>query len=128
MMRADRDLLQGALTNLVLNAQDAMPEGGTLTIRTVLRGENILLEVADTGEGMTAEECARLFTPYYTTRQYGTGLGLAMVQSVVSDHGGKISVASEPGRGSAFRIELPLRADETERSQTEEEPMVTESR
>jgi len=50
-----------------------------------------------------------LFTPYYTTKQHGTGLGLAMVQSVVSDHGGKICVSSEPGRGSTFRIELPLR-------------------
>jgi two-component system, NtrC family, nitrogen regulation sensor histidine kinase NtrY len=65
--------------------------------------------VADTGGGLTPEECARLFTPYYTTRQHGTGLGLAIVQSVVSDHGGRISVESAPGRGSTFRIELPKR-------------------
>jgi two-component system nitrogen regulation sensor histidine kinase NtrY len=127
VISADRDLLQGALTNLVLNAQDAMPEGGTLTIRTAQRGENILLEVSDTGEGMTPEECARLFTPYYTTRQHGTGLGLAMVQSVVSDHGGKISVASDPGRGTSFRIELPLRPAGGH-DETEPEPVVTESR
>jgi two-component system nitrogen regulation sensor histidine kinase NtrY len=125
-IRADRDLLQGALTNLVLNAQDAMLQGGTLSITTAARGENILLEVADTGEGMTPEECARLFTPYYTTRQHGTGLGLAMVQSVVSDHGGKISVASEPGRGTTFRVELPLRAANQPTSAPENEPVVTE--
>ena len=125
-INADRDLLQGALTNLVLNAQDAMPEGGTLTIHTEQRGEDILLEVVDTGEGMTPEECARLFTPYYTTRQHGTGLGLAMVQSVVSDHGGKISVCSEPARGTTFRIELPLHA--AEHAQPDTEPAITGSR
>ena len=66
-----------------------------------------IIEVADTGSGLTPEECARIFTPYYTSKQHGTGLGLAIVQSVVSDHGGRISVRSEPGAGSAFVIELP---------------------
>jgi signal transduction histidine kinase len=65
------------------------------------------IEIADTGSGLTSEECARIFTPYYTSKQHGTGLGLAIVQSVVSDHGGRISVQSEPGRGTTFVIELP---------------------
>jgi two-component system nitrogen regulation sensor histidine kinase NtrY len=102
----DEELLHRAISNLVLNAMDAMPLGGTLTLRT--RGENgkVLIEVVDTGSGMTTEECERIFTPYYTTKQHGTGLGLAIVQSVVSDHGGRIRVESQPGRGTTFVIEL----------------------
>jgi len=106
---ADPDLLHKAFQNLVLNALDAMPAGGTLTLRTMERDGNIRIEVADTGKGLTPEECSRLFTPYYTTKQQGTGLGLAIVQSVVSDHHGTISVNSEEGRGTTFRIEFPQR-------------------
>ena len=104
---ADPDLLHRALSNLVLNAMDAMPNGGTLTLRTRPDHEKVILEVSDSGTGMTREECERIFTPYYTSKQHGTGLGLAIVQSVVSDHGGRISVRSEPGRGTTFVIELP---------------------
>jgi two-component system, NtrC family, nitrogen regulation sensor histidine kinase NtrY len=104
---ADPDLLHRALQNLVLNAIDAMPQGGVLTIRTATLGDRIEVSVSDTGSGLTSEECERLFTPYYTTKQHGTGLGLAIVQSVVSDHGGKISVASTKEKGTTFRIELP---------------------
>jgi signal transduction histidine kinase len=104
---ADPDLLHRALQNLVLNAIDAMPQGGALTIRTATLGARIEISVSDTGSGLTPEECERLFTPYYTTKQHGTGLGLAIVQSVVSDHGGKISVESTKEKGTTFRIELP---------------------
>ncbi len=104
---ADPDLLHRALSNLVLNAMDAMPNGGTLTLRTRHDHGNVIIEVSDTGTGMTREECERIFTPYYTSKQHGTGLGLAIVQSVVSDHGGRISVRSEPGRGTTFVFELP---------------------
>ena len=106
--QADRTLLRRALENLILNSLDAMPAGGTLTVRTAQRNGAVRLEVTDTGEGLTPEECARLFTPYYTTKRHGTGLGLAIVQSVVSDHGGRIEVESAPGAGATFRIELPL--------------------
>jgi len=106
---ADPDLLHRAFQNLVLNALDAMPAGGTLTFKSSDAGESVRIEVADTGKGLTPEECSRLFTPYYTTKQLGTGLGLAIVQSVVSDHHGSISVSSEEGRGAAFRIDLPKR-------------------
>jgi two-component system nitrogen regulation sensor histidine kinase NtrY len=106
----DPEQIRRALRNLVLNALDAMPNGGTLTLRTQrLDGpleRKVALEVSDTGAGLTPEECARLFTPYYTTKQHGTGLGLAIVQSVVSDHKGTITVRSEPGKGATFRIEL----------------------
>jgi signal transduction histidine kinase len=104
---ADPDLLHRALQNLVLNAIDAMPQGGELTIRTGTIGARVEISVSDTGSGLTQEECGRLFTPYYTTKQHGTGLGLAIVQSVVSDHGGKISVESTKEKGTTFRIELP---------------------
>jgi two-component system, NtrC family, nitrogen regulation sensor histidine kinase NtrY len=103
----DPDLLHRALQNLLLNAIDAMPQGGDLTIRTARLGDRLEISVSDTGSGLTQEECGRLFTPYYTTKQHGTGLGLAIVQSVVSDHGGKISVESKPEKGTTFRIELP---------------------
>ncbi len=106
-IQADPDLLHRAVQNLILNALDAMPEGGTLALSTATAADGVHLEVSDTGKGLTPEECARLFTPYYTSKQHGTGLGLAIVQSVVSDHGGRISVESEPGRGTKFRVELP---------------------
>jgi two-component system nitrogen regulation sensor histidine kinase NtrY len=104
---ADPELLHRALSNLVLNAMDAMPNGGTLTLRTRRDDGKVAIQVCDTGSGLTREECERIFTPYYTSKQHGTGLGLAIVQSVVSDHGGRISVQSEPRQGTAFVIELP---------------------
>ncbi|HEX3820835.1 MAG TPA: ATP-binding protein [Candidatus Sulfotelmatobacter sp.] len=107
-VEADPELLHRAVSNLVLNAMDSMPNGGTLTLRTRREERKAVIEVADTGSGMTREECERIFTPYYTSKQHGTGLGLAIVQSVVSDHGGRICVRSEPGRGSTFVIELPF--------------------
>jgi len=105
---ADPEQLRRALRNLVLNALDAMPSGGQLTVSTSRSDSKIAVEVSDTGEGLTPEECNRLFTPYYTTKQHGTGLGLAIVQSVVSDHKGTITVRSEPGKGATFRIELKV--------------------
>jgi signal transduction histidine kinase len=106
--QADPILLRRALENLVLNSLDAMPAGGTLTVRTLQHNGSVRLEVTDTGAGLTPEECARLFTPYYTSKRHGTGLGLAIVQSVVSDHSGKIEVESAPGAGATFRIDLPI--------------------
>jgi signal transduction histidine kinase len=105
-IQADPGQLGRALQNLVLNAIDAMPSGGTLAIRTAAHQGGARLEVSDTGQGLTQEECDRLFTPYYTTKTHGTGLGLAIVQSVISDHGGKIAVRSEPGKGTTFLIDL----------------------
>ena len=107
-IQADGEQLRRAIGNLVLNAIDAMPRGGVLRIASSREDGYVRLSVSDTGMGLTEEECARLFTPYYTTKQHGTGLGLAIVQSVVSDHGGKISVLSSPGNGATFIIELPV--------------------
>lgn len=104
---ADPELLHRAISNLVLNAMDAMPNGGTLTLRSRSGEQRITIEVTDTGTGLTRAECGRIFTPYYTSKQQGTGLGLAIVQSVVTDHGGTITVQSEAGRGTTFVMELP---------------------
>lgn len=106
-VNADPELVHRALSNLVLNAMDAMPKGGYITARTRRENGRIRVELADTGTGIAEEERKRLFTPYYTSKQHGTGLGLAIVQSVVSDHQGKVWAESEPGKGSTFVIELP---------------------
>jgi two-component system nitrogen regulation sensor histidine kinase NtrY len=125
---ADPELLHRAFQNLVLNAVDAMPGGGTLTVKSSDAGPNVRIEVSDSGKGLTREECARLFTPYYTTKVQGTGLGLAIVQSVVSDHHGSISVTSDEGRGATFRIELPKhQAGVTPRRNEESSPKETRS-
>jgi two-component system nitrogen regulation sensor histidine kinase NtrY len=104
----DPVLLRPVVENLVLNAIDAMPKGGTLTFRTGMNEKFAVFELSDTGAGLAPEECERLFTPYYTTKQHGTGLGLAIVQSVVSDHRGSISVSSGKNQGTTFHVELPL--------------------
>ena len=117
VIQADPLLLHRAIENLVLNAMDAMPSGGVLALATSSGEGSVIIEIADTGSGLTPEECERLFTPYYTTKLHGTGLGLAVVQSVISDHGGTISVESESGVGTTFRIVLMIRpAVETERN------------
>jgi len=123
---ADPDLLHRALSNLILNAIEAMPDGGTLTLRARQDSASAVIEISDTGKGLTQDECKRLFTPYYTSKIHGTGLGLAIVQSIVSDHDGRISVSSEPGRGTTFIIEfranaLPANHDQLSRA-AEEKP------
>jgi len=104
---ADPELLHRVVSNLVLNAVDAMPSGGKLRLATRSLEGAVEIAVSDTGTGMSKEEAERLFTPYYTTKQHGTGLGLAIVQSVVSDHGGDVAVESAAS-GTTFRIRLPL--------------------
>lgn len=105
---ADPVLLRRVIENLVLNAIDAMPQGGRLTFHTTTQDRHAIFELSDTGVGLTPEECERLFTPYYTSKQHGTGLGLAIVQSVISDHQGRITVSSKKEEGTTFHVELPL--------------------
>ena len=106
IIAGDPDLLRRAFENLVLNAIDAMPQGGKLRIATSSACDTLTVEISDTGAGFNDEEASRLFTPYYTTKQHGTGLGLAIVQSVISDHRASISVSSRPGKGTTFRMEF----------------------
>jgi PAS domain S-box-containing protein len=96
-----------ALLNLVQNARDAMPQGGTLTLRGWRTATKIHLAVCDTGQGIPAEQLPLLFTPFHTTKPEGTGLGLYVVQEIVGTHEGTIEVASEPNRGTTMTITLP---------------------
>ena len=108
-LRADRGQLEQACLNLILNAADAMPEGGMLTIATKRHAAGILLTFTDTGMGMTEEQQARLFEPFLTTKVRGTGLGLAIVHRIIVDaHRGHIHVISAPGKGTSMQIELPV--------------------
>lgn len=113
---ADPELLHRALSNLILNAIEAMPNGGTLTLRTRHDLGRVYLEVSDTGSGLTPEERQRLFTPYFTTKPHGTGLGLAIAQSIISDHGGRMTVRTKAGEGTTFSIELPRNTDKLQRA------------
>jgi signal transduction histidine kinase/CheY-like chemotaxis protein len=100
-----RGSLREALTNLVLNAVDALPDGGAIHLTARGRGDRVIVEVTDTGTGMSAEVQARVFEPFFTTKgDRGTGLGLAMVRGVVERHGGSIELESAPGRGTTFRL------------------------
>ncbi|MFN8636306.1 MAG: ATP-binding protein [Chloroflexota bacterium] len=107
--------LREALANLILNAVDAMPDGGTLAIRTRLDDATVVVEVTDTGTGMPPEVRDRIFDPFYTTKgDRGTGLGLAMVQGIVEQHHGEIAVTSEPGQGTTFTMRFPALPDTPE--------------
>jgi signal transduction histidine kinase/CheY-like chemotaxis protein len=108
-VKIDPGQLEQALMNLAVNARDAMPEGGTITLRTRGLADSVRIEVADTGLGMDAATQARIFEPFFTTKPAGegTGLGLATVKSIVEQAGGTITAHSEPGRGATFVIDLP---------------------
>jgi signal transduction histidine kinase len=105
-IRLDAELFKQALLNLVLNAEHAMPSGGELILTTRRQGRWVLLDVTDTGVGMTEEVRARIFDAFFSTRSGGSGLGLPTARKIIEAHGGSIHVASEPGKGSQFTIRL----------------------
>jgi two-component system, sporulation sensor kinase E len=99
---------QQVLVNLIKNAMQAMTRGGTLTLQTGEGAEGVWVSVLDTGGGIPQEQINRIFEPFFTTKKKGTGLGLMIVQRIVRAHGGKIEVESHAGRGTTFRVWLPL--------------------
>jgi signal transduction histidine kinase/CheY-like chemotaxis protein len=108
----DAGMLQNALVNLALNARDAMPQGGALTLSTSNPStESLEICVKDTGTGMTPEVQARVFEPFFTTKKEGVGLGLASVFGTVQQHHGTVDLTSAPGQGATFRLKLPLTSD-----------------
>jgi two-component system sensor histidine kinase HydH len=103
----DPGMLKQAFLNLVLNAIQAMPQGGVLTVESGLRNDAIEVKISDTGEGITEEHRKKLFNPFFTTKKNGTGLGLAITYRIIENHRGRIDVASEPGKGSTFTVRIP---------------------
>jgi signal transduction histidine kinase len=111
----DARLVRQAVLNVAVNAVQAMPRGGRLTVRTRRDGAAAILEVEDSGPGIPDEVRDRIFEPFFTTKASGTGLGLAVVKRIVEGHGGGVVVASRPGAGTVFALRFPLAAGEVEK-------------
>jgi two-component system sensor histidine kinase HydH len=107
-VKADARQFRQVLWNLLGNAADATSAGGRVQVRLARHNDQVLLEVSDSGEGIGADDLKRIFDPFFTTKEQGTGLGLAIVHRIVEAHGGELSVRSNPGHGSTFRVVLPL--------------------
>lgn len=112
LINLDRDVFKQAILNLLLNALQAMPTGGELTIQVRIEQGRCVIRIIDTGHGMPPEVVSRVFKPYYTTKPGGSGLGLATTRKIIEAHGGTIGVESEPTRGTCFTITLPVFGDE----------------
>ncbi|HQY89662.1 MAG TPA: HAMP domain-containing sensor histidine kinase, partial [Tepidisphaeraceae bacterium] len=106
--RVDQRLIKQALLNLMLNATQAMHDGGDLIVKTRRIGLYAEIEVTDTGPGIPPETVAQIFNAYYTTKKSGTGLGLPMTKRIAEEHDGTITLKSEVGKGSVFTIRLPI--------------------
>jgi PAS domain S-box-containing protein len=121
-MRGNPPEMRELLTNLIFNAVDAMPQGGTITVSTRTKGDRIELQIADTGVGMPEEVIRRCFEPFFTTKgERGCGLGLSMVYGIIERHGGTVSIKSAPGSGTTFTIDLPSDPTAVESEQPEVE-------
>jgi len=110
-MKLDVEKMRRVFLNLTLNAVDAMPKGGTLTIANTRSGDNVHITFKDTGEGMTTETLAKLWSPLFTTKAKGMGFGLPVAKRLVEAHGGSISVETKLGKGSTFTVTLPIKRD-----------------
>ena len=107
-IKADHEFLRTCLLNVVKNAFESMPDGGTLTVSSTFDDNQLTLIIKDTGAGVSADNLDKLFTPLFSTKKNGLGLGLALTRRVIEEHGGKVRLESEPGRGSSVAISLPL--------------------
>jgi signal transduction histidine kinase len=107
MLQADGELLKTCFSNLMINAVQAMPEGGTLNVTLSPNSSQVEVEFADTGQGISSEAIEQIFEPYYSTKETGIGLGLPLTKKIIEEHGGQISVKSEPNSGATFTVVLP---------------------
>jgi two-component system, sporulation sensor kinase E len=107
-IRLDEKYFKQALLNIVKNAIAAMPQGGRLRVETVRKGNTLQLKVSDTGVGIPEEILDKIFEPYFTTREFGSGLGLTLVYKIVKEHLGDIAVSSKPGEGATFTLSFPI--------------------
>ncbi len=110
----DRQLIERVLYNLLLNAAQASPSRASVTVKTRQLGDTVEISVIDRGSGIAPKDRESIFNPFFTTKSSGVGLGLAIVSKIVDEHGGQISVESEPGAGSVFRVFLPVRENNNE--------------
>jgi two-component system NtrC family sensor kinase len=113
LVNADSGQLQQAVIALATNAVDAMPNGGKLTLRASASPRAVAIEIEDTGMGIPVDHMSKVFEPFFTTKEVGkgTGLGLAVCYGIITDHGGRVSVRSNVGKGTTFTILLPISND-----------------
>ena len=109
MKVVDEPLLSQALLNLLLNAQQAMPDGGTLRVVLTADADWCVLVISDTGIGIAPADRERIFAPFYSTKSKGTGLGLSITRRIILEHGGLLACESELGKGTSMTVRLPLR-------------------
>jgi signal transduction histidine kinase len=115
----DPDHIRAAIVNLLRNAKDACSRGDEVLLSSKRAGDEVLVQVTDTGPGMTKELAERAFTPYFSTKKGGTGLGLAIARRTLEEHGGRLELSSEPGRGTQFTLRLPADAGRGSEQSTE---------
>lgn len=108
IIKMDKQTLQAALQNMVKNSMEAMPDGGQLVVRTRMTRTGVAMDLIDTGQGISSPTLIKMFEPFYTTKDSGSGLGLPMAKKVIEAHGGVINVQSEEGRGTQFTLEFPM--------------------
>jgi signal transduction histidine kinase len=114
LVRADEAQLRQAFLNLLRNSVESMPDGGILRVTTEQEDGIVRVRISDTGEGIDNSCLDRIFDPFFSTRDGGTGLGLSLTQQIVAEHGGTILCESKPGEGTSFVVELPVASQDAE--------------
>ena len=109
VINVDKEQINRVFSNVIINAIESMPKGGTITMSTGIEGESSLVKIKDTGEGIPEEDIIRIFDPFFSKKASGVGLGLSTTYGIVVSHGGTIGVESEPGKGTLFTISLPMK-------------------
>lgn len=108
-LHVDEDMLRQALLNLIINGQQAMPEGGQITVATRNENSDLIIEVFDTGVGIAKSDHDRILRPFYSTKKNGNGLGLSITRRIIEEHGGTLTFDSQLGKGTTFHVRLPIR-------------------